>query len=157
MCLQSSAAFQSRPALSPATVYLLNSLEMRGDHVVAPKARSVSQLSPKHHISSPLCSHQLSPQVSASDAAHEPGAPAGVGCVTPQGHWEQGWWQLQADQLQPTAGASGPQNRQAVEFSLLPYAHPQQPLVHSAGAYMVQLRLFSLFNCCYSLTNPSGT
>lgn len=64
MCLQSSGAFQSRPALSPATVYLLNSLEIRGDHAVVPKARSISQLSPKHHISPLLRSHQLNPQVS---------------------------------------------------------------------------------------------
>lgn len=109
----------------------------QGDHTVAPKARRVSQFLPSAR-SAPRRRHQLSPRDPSNDVPHELSVPAAprVGCAA----HPRGWWQLQADQFWPVAGASSPQNRQAVKILLLPYI--TQPPVLSAVGPIVQLRIF---------------
>lgn len=77
----------------PSHPLLRRSLEIRGDHAVAPKARNVSRIPPKCHVS-PAMQPSAEPAGPRSDAPQELGAPAaprGGMCNSPQGRWEWGW------------------------------------------------------------------
>lgn len=137
MGLSSQGLFSPQPSLT----YMITGDQ--GDHTVAPKARRVSQFLPCAR-SAPMCRHQFSPWVPSNDDPHEWSSCSQDSFM--QGMRDVqltpgGWWQPQADQFWPTAGASSPQNRQAAGILLLPYI--QQPPVLSAGSSVVQLRIFS--------------